>query len=81
MIKKTINQAIIDVLNKSDKPLTISEIYDIIIKESLYKFNSANPEGIVRNQLRRHSDNINFPKASDVKYFIYNNNGTYSIKK
>jgi restriction system protein len=80
MKKQTVNQVILEVLHKASRPLTTSEIYENIIKDELYKFNSANPENIVRTQLRRHSENLDFPKASTKKYFIYNHNGTYSLK-
>ncbi|MEO6174931.1 MAG: restriction endonuclease [Flavobacterium circumlabens] len=80
MSKKTIKEAIFEVLNTQNKPLNIKEIYLLIVENQLYDFKAENPEHIVRTLLRRHSENISFPSASKSKYFIFLNNGTFWIK-
>ncbi len=80
MLKKTINEAIIEALKREGKPLRVSELYKRIKEDDLYRFNASNPEHIVRTQVRRHSDNLNFPTAHKTKHFVFLNDGTYWIK-
>lgn len=80
MSKKTIKEAIYEVLEKEKKPLSIKEIYLQIVENQLYNFKAENPEHIVRTLLRRHSENINFPSASKSKYFTFLSNGTFWFK-
>jgi len=80
MKKRTINQAIIDVLQKEGKPLTIKDIYNKIIKDDYYRFRAENPPNIVRTQIRRHCVNLDFPSASSTKLFQALKDGTYWLK-
>lgn len=75
-----IKDAIFKVLEKENKPLTVKEIYLQIVENQFYKFNSDNPEHIVRTLLRRQSDNINFPSSRKIKYFIFLEDGTFWFK-
>lgn len=78
---KTINDAIIEVLKKADKPLTSKEILEKILKDKLYHFKAASPENIVRNQLRRHSENLErLAVAAKVKHFVLLDDGRYKLK-
>jgi restriction system protein len=79
-MKKTVNDAIIEVLKQSKTPLDSKEIFARIKEKGLYDFKSSNPENIVRNQLRRHSENVPQNKVtSKVKYFFYQD-GKFKIK-
>lgn len=80
MPKKTINEAIKEALSRTGNPMRVQEIYKRIIEDDLYRFNAANPEHIVRTQLRRHSDNLDFPTAHKTKYFLFLKDGTYWLK-
>jgi restriction system protein len=80
MPKKTINEAISEALKREGHPLRVGEIYKRIIEDDLYRFNAINPEHIVRTQLRRHSENLNFPTAHKSKHFIFLNDGQYWVK-
>jgi restriction system protein len=80
MPKKTINEAIIEALKREGQPLRVWEIYKRIVEDDLYRFNAINPEHIVRGQLRRHSENLNFPTAHKLKHFIFLTDGHYWIK-
>lgn len=77
MPKKTINEAITEALNRENKPLRVGEIYKRITEDDLYRFNAANPEHIVRTQLRRHSENLDFPTANKIKHFVFLTDGTF----
>ena len=71
-MKKTVNDAIIEVLKQSITPLDSKEIFNRIKENKLYEFKSKNPKNIVRNQLRRHSENLPQNKVtSKVKHFVY----------
>jgi hypothetical protein len=81
MDKRTINDAIKIVLQKEGKPMGAKEIYLKIKEQGIYSFKAANPENIVRNQLRRHSENISgLQAASQVKHFVYTSEGKYRLK-
>jgi len=80
MPKKTINEAISEALKREGKPLRANEIYERIKEDDLYRFNAINPEHIVRTQLRRHSQNLEFPTAHKEKHFAFLENGTYWLK-
>ncbi|MES2375369.1 MAG: restriction endonuclease [Bacteroidota bacterium] len=79
MPKKTINDAISEALKREGQPLRVGDIYKRIVEDDLYRFNAINPEHIVRTQLRRHSENLNFPTAHKSKHFVFLNDGHYWI--
>jgi len=80
MKKGTIREAIIDALTRSGKPLYAKDVYNFIIKHDLYRFNAENPEGVVKVEIRRHCEGVEFPTAKQNKYFKILPNGTYWIK-
>ena len=65
----TITEAIIDVLNRNNQGLSPSEIYDIILSESLYHFKAKNPVNIVNVEIRRQCQGLDFPTAYQKKLF------------
>jgi hypothetical protein len=78
---RTINEAIIEVLKMEGKPLLPKEIFAKIKDSRLYHFKAQNPENIVRNQLKRHSENtIKLAAASKVKHFVCLDDGKYWLK-
>lgn len=80
MPKATINEAIIEALKREQKPLRVSEVYNRIKEDDLYRFNAIDPEHIVRTQLRRHSENLDFPTAHKEKHFIFLDDGTFWVR-
>jgi restriction system protein len=80
MPKKTINAAIMEALNREGTPQRVGSVFKRIVEDDLYRFNAANPEHIVRTQLRRHSENLDFPTAHKNKLFVFLNDGLYWIK-
>ncbi|WP_315819380.1 winged helix-turn-helix domain-containing protein [Paraflavitalea speifideaquila] len=81
MPTKTITEAIIEVLKRENKMLDIKEIHEKIVQSNLYAFKSSNPEHVVRNQLRRHCDNLELKVGSSIKYFTRMVDGTYGLRK
>jgi restriction system protein len=79
MKKNTIKDAVIQVLKEAGKPLTAKAIYNKIIEKDYYRFRAENPPNIVLTLIRRHCEGLDFPSASQKKYFQILNDGTYSI--
>lgn len=75
----TIVESIIKTLQKNNSPLTIQEIYLKIAEDSLYKFNTKDPLGVVRQQVRRHCEGLSFPSAMPSKYFFQAEKGKYGL--
>lgn len=80
MKNRTINQAIEEAMKREGIPMRARELYNRIIEDDLYRFKAANPEHIVRTQLRRHSVNLDFPTAHKSKHFVFLKDGTYWLK-
>ncbi|RCJ42281.1 hypothetical protein A6770_08745 [Nostoc minutum NIES-26] len=68
-MKKTIVEAIKEVMWAEEKPMTIREIHDRIVEKELYQFKAADPIHIVGSQIRRHCEGRDFPSSSKVKHF------------
>lgn len=80
MKRRTIKEAVIETFKRKQTPLTIKEVYQFIIANDLYRFNAENPENIVRTEIRRHCEGIEFPTAKSNKLFQKTTNGTYWLK-
>lgn len=65
----TIIEAIKGVMIQHGSPMTAKEAYDAIVAENLYEFHAQNPAHVVLQQIRRHSDGIDFPSAAPSKHF------------
>jgi len=77
MRKKTIVDAIKDTLFINNQPLSINSIYDYIVENDLYTFNTEKPQHIVQTMVRRHALGLDFPSASPKKHFKKLLDGTY----
>ena len=80
MKRRTIREAVVEALKRSGKPLTAKDIYSIIIEQDLYRFNALNPESIVKVEIRRHCEGLDFPSAKPIKFFKILLDGKYWIK-
>jgi restriction system protein len=78
--KRTINQSIAQVMRMAGKPMSVSEVYQAIIDNGFYEFKAEDPSGIVRKQIRKHCEGINFASASPTKHFIMPSPGRYWLK-
>lgn len=77
--KLTILGAITKVLNEHSFSMSSKQIYNSIVEKQYYKFKAQNPYSVVRVELRRHCNGIDFPTSSPKKYFQIFNDGTYSL--
>ena len=78
-MKKTITEAIKEVMLAAGKPLAVFEVYESIIAAGLYEFKADQPAQVVRAQIRRHCKDLNFPSASEKKYFQVFADGKYYV--
>lgn len=69
MKKRTICDAIKEILKDEENGLTYREIYCRIEERKLYEFGAKSPQAVVHNVIRRHCANLEFPTASPVKLF------------
>lgn len=80
MKRRTIKEAVVELLKKEGKPLSAKEIYVKIVESDLYRFNAEKPENIVQVEIRRHCEGLEFPTARPNKLFQLLKNGTYWLK-
>ena len=67
--KRTICDAIKEILKGEEQGLTYREIYCHIEERKLYEFGAKSPQAVVHGEIRRHCANLEFPSASPVKFF------------
>jgi len=65
----TITEAIKQVMRTKGAPMTADEAYRAIAEAKLYELHADNPAHIVRSQIRRHCEGLDFPSASPTKHF------------
>ncbi len=75
----TIIEAIKETIRLANKPLSVNQIFESIVKNRLYDFNTKYPKGVVNSQLRRHCRGIEFPSANPVKHFKIIGKNKYTI--
>ncbi len=79
-IKITIVQAIAQVMKIAGRPLEVLEVYQEIVKNNLYRFKADEPVQVVRGQIRRHCEGLDFSSASPTKHFIITGDGKYWLR-
>lgn len=80
MEKRTIAQAVIEVLQSAKQPMTISDITQAITDKNLYTFNAKEPRGIVRGAIERRCEGLNRKDSMEPKYFKKLSDGKYGLK-
>lgn len=80
MEKRTVAQAVIEVLQTVKQPMTISDITKTILDQNLYTFNAKEPIAIVRGAIERRCEGVNRKNSIDPKYFKKLSNGKYGLK-
>ncbi|HEY8781194.1 MAG TPA: HTH domain-containing protein [Mucilaginibacter sp.] len=79
MAERTINDAIKIALKNEKHGLTVKEIYNRIILQQLYNFNSPTPEHIVQTQIRRRCETLDFKSAFKEKWYKLVSPGKYAL--
>lgn len=76
-IQITIVEAIKSVMLAKGAPMTANEAYAAIVAQHLYEFHADDPAAIVRAQIRRHCEGLDFTTASGTKHFRTVADGRY----
>lgn len=74
---RKLHEAIALVFSKTESGMLPSEILAIIEEQSLYPFLTDDRIGVVRRELRRHCEGIDFKSASDTKRYRQDSAGRY----
>lgn len=80
MEKRTVAQAVIEVLQAAKQPMTISDITQAILDKNLYTFNAKEPTAIVRGAIERRCEGVNRKSSIEPKYFNKLPDGMYGLK-
>jgi restriction system protein len=81
MPDRSIPAAVIEALRMTGRAMTIREIYNCIVENNLYHFNSDKPLTIVTRAIRRHCENVEINDSASIKYFIhFSKEGTYWLQ-
>jgi restriction system protein len=75
----TIVDAIKKVMRKAARPMSVGETYAEIRSAGLYRFRSDRPLHIVRQQIRRRCEGLDFASAVPHKVFRLLRNGLYEL--
>jgi restriction system protein len=75
----TITEAIKQVMRVKGMPMTADEAYRAIAIAKLYEFHSDHPRHIVRSQIRRHCEGLDFPSAASTKIFRLVGDNSYEL--
>jgi restriction system protein len=80
MKRRTIKEAVIETFNRQQVSHSVKEVYEFIVANDLYRFNAVYPENIVRTEIRRHCEGVEFPTAKAQKLFQQMADGKYWLK-
>jgi len=78
--KGRIVDAAMDAMIKVGHPMTVQELYKIIIDNQLYTFGADDPMSVLRGKLRKHCQGLDFPSAAREKYFVILPDGKFFLK-
>lgn len=75
----TIIEAVLQVMRESGAPMTPTQVFDAIRSKNLYAFGAQSPIGVVRSNMRRHSDACPPGIAAAIQYLKANSKESYSL--
>jgi undecaprenyl pyrophosphate synthase len=80
MEKRTIAQAVVEVLHAAKQPLSSADITQAILDQKLYAFSAKDPKSIVRGAIDRRCEGLNRKDSIEPKYFAKTSEGKYRLK-
>ncbi|WP_088892391.1 winged helix-turn-helix domain-containing protein [Leptolyngbya ohadii] len=80
MEKRTIAQAVIEVLREAKQPMTAAEITQVILDKGLYTFNTKDPRAMVRGAIERRAEGIDRKNSTEIRLFKKLPDGKYQLK-
>ncbi len=79
MEKRTIAQAVVEVLKGAKEPMSAAEITQAILEQKLYEFSSKDPKSIVRGAIERRCEGLNRKDSINPRYFKKLGDGKYGL--
>lgn len=79
MEKRTIAQAVVEVLKAAKQPMSAAEITQIILDKKLYEFSAKDPKSIVRGAIERRCAGLNRKDSINPPYFKKISDGKYTL--
>ncbi len=78
-MKKAIHQVAADILAEQGQPMSVEQIYEIVVARGLYEFKAKNPMSVLRSQLHRHSNNDTSRNKAKVQSFDVTADGRFKL--
>jgi hypothetical protein len=75
----TIIEAVLQVMQESGAPMTPNQVFEAIRRKNLYAFGAQSPVGVVRSNMRRHSDACPPGVAASMQYLEAHAKEAYSL--
>ena len=79
MEKRTIAQAVVEVLQAAKQPMSAAEITQAILDKKLYEFSAKDPKSIVRGTIERRCEGLNRKDSINPRYFKKLADGKYGL--
>lgn len=79
MEKRTIAQAVVEVLQAVKQPMSAAEITQEILDKKLYEFSAKDPKSIVRGAIERRCEGRDRKDSIDPRYFKKLAGGKYGL--
>lgn len=77
----TIKDAAVHILNEHKKPLFVEDILERILSKKLYLFGAKDALSVLKIEIARSCDNMNYSKEYTIKLFHLENDGRFSLLK
>lgn len=78
-MKKAMHQVAADILAENGSPMSVDQIYAVIVARSLYEFKAKSPVSVLRSQLRRHSTKDTTSNKAKVQSFEITSDGRFKL--
>ena len=78
-MNKSIHQVATEVLAEHGTPMSVEQIYKIMVTRNLYEFKAKNPTSVLRSQLRRHTANDKSKNKAKIQSFEITADGRFKL--
>lgn len=79
MMRKAIHQIAAEILAEHKRPMSVDEIYEVIVSRGLYEFKAKSPKSVLRTQMRRHSSIDTEGRNRSSAFFKVSLDGRFSL--
>ncbi|MEO8498785.1 MAG: winged helix-turn-helix domain-containing protein [Planctomycetota bacterium] len=78
-MKKAIHQVAAKILAEQGQPMSVEQIYEIVVARGLYEFKAKSPMSVLRSQLYRHSNNDTSRNKAKVQSIEITADGRFKL--